>query len=95
MVKIKADIDHREDEQIARDYWCVSDDTGKLRCSCGGELIKMDEYTYRCIHGYPIYTIDNATLFIDKFGNIRLKNIPHGDEEEKKKGGKKNGGKQK
>ena len=66
----------------ANDYWTVVDPDGTLRCSCGRELIKMDENTYKCPGGYPIYRFGDGSIFIDKWGNLMLKTSDHGGEQE-------------
>ena len=66
-------------ELDADEYYCVEQEDGTLRCSCGQELRKMDETTYQCPGGYPIYRFDDDTVFIDKFGNLMAKKIEHGE----------------
>lgn len=61
-------------------YYSV-EENGVLKCSCGRELIKMDENTYKCSGGYPIYRFDNETVFIDKFGNLCIKKLNHSEDE--------------
>jgi len=65
------------DRLIAKTYHSVMDNKGRLRCSCGKELIKMDETTYRCAGGYPIYRFEDGTMIIDKFGNLMIKTEDH------------------
>ena len=60
-------------------YYSVEDEDGVLRCSCGNELEQMDESTYKCPGGYPVYRFDNDSIFIDKFGNLMAKKIDHGE----------------
>ena len=66
------------------EYHVVISPNGTMRCSCGEELIKMDEHTYRCgsSAGWPIYRFEDGTIFIDKFGNLMLKAIDHGRDKE-------------
>lgn len=59
------------------EYYSVVDDKGKMTCSCGRELIKLDEHTYKCPGGYPIYRFEDGSVFIDKWGNLMLKAIDH------------------
>ena len=77
MKKIEPECIREEDE-----YWSVVDANGIMRCSCGRELIKMDEHTYRCAGGYPIYRFEDGTVFIDKWGNLMLKASDHGGEQD-------------
>ena len=60
-------------------YYSVENEDGTLRCSCGRELEKLDESTYRCSGGYPTYRFDDDSVFIDKFGNLMAKKIEHGE----------------
>ena len=85
MKKVKPDINHIRDEQIAREYYAVEDCNGVIRCSCGRELIKMDETTYRCSGGYPIYRFEDDSVIIDKFGNLAFKYKNHDEDGNKKK----------
>ena len=62
-------------------YYLVEED-GVLKCSCGRELEKMDEDTWRCSGGYPVYRFSEGSIILDKFGNLMLKKIPHGKNEE-------------
>ena len=71
----------KEQQEAADTYFTVEDEMGVLRCSCGRELIKMDEETYECPGGYPQYRFKNGEVVIDKFGNLMMKNKPHGKEE--------------
>lgn len=67
-----------------RDYggfFLVEDHDGTLKCSCGRELVNVDEHTWRCSAGYPTYRFEEGTIMVDKFGNIMIKKIPHGDDE--------------
>lgn len=81
MKKIDPDIYREEDE-----YFAVEQD-GVLKCSCGRELEKMDDHTYRCPGGYPVYRFQDGSVFIDKWGNLMMKKIDHGNH--KKKNGNK------
>lgn len=60
--------------RIASRYTMVTNEREKMRCSCGRELIKMDEETYKCAGGFPIYRIASGGVFIDKFGQLWLDN---------------------
>lgn len=65
-------------------YFSVSDaKTGILKCSCGNKLEKLDDQTYRCPAGYPIYRFEDGTVVFDKFGNILIQEIPHDPEKDK------------
>ena len=57
-------------------YYAVEQD-GVLTCSCGRELVKLDDKTYKCPGGYPIYRFDDGSVYIDKFGNLMIKQIEH------------------
>lgn len=87
MTELKPNIDTSEEEE-ADQYECTVDEDGVMRCSCGSELVKLDDTTYKCPGGYPIYRFDDDTIFIDKFGNLCIKNIDH--ENPKDEGNKKN-----
>jgi hypothetical protein len=65
-------------------YYLVEDSSGVLRCSCGRELIKMDEETYRCLGGYPVYRIDDGSVVIDRFGRLMIKKEEEHSENDKK-----------
>jgi hypothetical protein len=70
-----------KEARYAKDYKMVTTARGKLKCSCGRELIKMDEETYKCSGGFPIYRISSGGVFIDKFGQLWLDNgTPHNPE---------------
>ncbi len=73
--------EYREEDE----YWAVLAPDGTLRCSCGRELEKMDEHTYKCPGGYPIYRFEDGTIFIDKFGNLMIKTTDHDGEEDDEK----------
>lgn len=62
--------------------WYPVDEDGIMRCSCGRDLIQMDEDTYRCAAGLPIYKFSQGTIVKDKFGNLLIKKIKHGNEKE-------------
>lgn len=62
------------------DYFAVENEDGLLRCSCGRELIKMDEETYKCPGGYPVYRFAKGEVIIDRNGNMMFKSIPHGND---------------
>ena len=66
-------------------YWSVVDADGNMRCSCGSQLIKLDEHTYKCAGGWPIYRFEDGTVFIDKWGNLMLKTTDHGGEQDDEK----------
>ena len=64
------------------EYYAVEDEDGVMRCSCGRELIKMDEETYQCSGGYPIFRFAEGSVIIDKFGNLCIKKLSHKENEE-------------
>ena len=61
----------------ADEYFAVEQD-GVLKCSCGRELEKMDDQTYKCSGGYPVYRFQDGSVYIDKWGNLMMKKIDHG-----------------
>jgi len=63
------------------EYYAVEQD-GIMKCSCGRELVKVDEDTYKCSGGFPFYRFTDGTIVIDKFGNLLLKKEPHKKKEE-------------
>ncbi len=79
MKKIKPESYNERDA-----YWAVVDADGNMKCSCGRQLIKMDEHTYKCAGGWPIYRFEDGTVFIDKFGNLMLKTTDHDGEQNDK-----------
>lgn len=61
--------------QQYQNYHLVQDpNTGTLKCSCGNELNKIDEDTYRCAGGYPTYRFSLGDMIevLDKFGGKQL-----------------------
>lgn len=74
-------MDFKSDKKDGADnYFAVEDEDGVLRCSCGRELIKMDEETYKCPVGYPVYRFKDGEVVIDKFGNMMFKELPHSND---------------
>ena len=63
-------------QDLDRQWYPVSVD-GKYHCSCGRELIKLDDETYQCAYGYPMYRLGDDEVRKDKFGQIWLKGKPH------------------
>ena len=59
------------------EYFLVVNQDGNMFCSCGRSLNKLDDGTYRCSAGWPIYRPDQGEVMIDKFGNLMLKVMPH------------------
>ncbi|GAG29178.1 unnamed protein product, partial [marine sediment metagenome] len=49
-----------EFEGLAAQYYPVEGPDGKICCSCGRELIKVDEDTYKCPGGFPTYRISGG-----------------------------------
>lgn len=66
------------------DYYSVVDADGVMRCSCGRELEQIDEDTYRCPGGYPVYRFSKQEVFIDKFGNLMARRKPHGQKQNRR-----------
>ncbi len=60
-------------------YYLVQRKDGKLRCSCGAELIKHDEDSWKCSHGYPIYRPQDGDIVKDKSGELMFKMKPHNE----------------
>lgn len=58
-------------------YYLVQHKDGKLLCSCGNELIKNDDTSWKCSGGYPIYRPSDGEFFKDKFGDVYLKIKEH------------------
>ena len=86
MEEVKASRSNRSSVNVAQGGWfLVVEKNGTLRCSCGSELIKMDEDTYVCGAGYPVYRISGEEVVIDKFGNLYMRAKPHNQNKDKKK----------
>ena len=64
------------------EYYSIEED-GVMRCSCGRELITLDENTYKCSGGFPIYRFDEGSVFLDKFGNLCIKKLSHAQDGKK------------
>ena len=58
-------------------YYLCEDEDGTLKCSCGRELIQMDEDTWKCTGGWPTYKFSDGSIFIDKFGRLMFKTSEH------------------
>ncbi len=71
MVEIKPDP-----PSIDEDYYCM-EENGVLKCSCGKELIKIDEETWGCASGSIRYKLEDGDIVTDKFGNIMLRHKEH------------------
>ena len=65
------------------DAYFVVERDGVLTCSCGRALVKMDDQTYKCPGGYPVYRFQDGSVFIDKWGNLMMKKIDHGGQNKK------------
>lgn len=63
-------------EDRAYEYFLVVDGEA-MHCSCGRELNKLVDGTYKCSGGFPIYRPDNGEVMKDKNGDIWLKVLPH------------------
>lgn len=66
-------------------YFSIVAPDGTLKCSCGRQLIKLDDNTYKCSGGYPIYRFEQGEFFIDKFGNLMFKEKDHNKEKKNDK----------
>ena len=66
-----------DDGYCDNDYFSVAGEDGVLRCSCGRELVQLDERTYACPGGYPIYRFEDGEVVLDKFGNLMFKAKSH------------------
>lgn len=87
MSKIKPETSLSDPSIQDRGYFLVQHENGKLTCSCGGELIKLDEYSYKCSGGYPIFRPEDGDIIQDKFGNKYLRMKPHKDKKNPKNKG--------
>ena len=63
--------------RLSGQYYSTLGKDGKLRCSCGRALVKLDKKTYQCPGGFPVYRFEEGDVIKDKFGNLLLKMIPH------------------
>ena len=70
---IEEPINNRASSQ----WYSVLHSNGKMRCSCGRQLVKIDDKTYKCEYGYPMYRFDEGEVMKDKFGNLLLKRLSH------------------
>lgn len=77
VIKPEKSWNTKDQEESADEYFCVDDGDGVMRCSCGEQLIKLDDNTYQCPGGYPTYRFEDGSVFIDKFGNLMLKHEEH------------------
>lgn len=64
-------------ERAANEYYPVESPDGKIRCSCGRELIRIDEDTFQCPGGYPTYRLSGEDIIKDKFGGLSMRSKPH------------------
>lgn len=64
----------REDNQY---YPVMNPETGMMTCSCGNELVKLEEGMYRCGAGWPMYRIEEGDVIKDKWGNLLLRIKEH------------------
>ena len=67
----------RDENERLGSYWPVVHSDGHVTCSCGRELLKLDEGTFKCSGGWPIYRLSEGDIIKDKFGNIMMREIPH------------------
>lgn len=63
-------------------YFLVVKENGAMHCSCGRELLRLDDGSYRCKGGYPTYRPDQGEMIKDKNGEIWLKVLPHVNEDQ-------------
>jgi hypothetical protein len=78
-LKMYKQINYKASEEGRRtsSWHLVQTADGKLQCSCGRELVKMDEHTYRCSAGFPSYRIDQGDILKGKNGELFLRPKPH------------------
>lgn len=77
MSKINPQKPKAQSNQAFKGFYLVQREDGQLRCSCGRQLEKLDDYTYRCTGGFPQFRPEDGEVKQDKFGNIYLKMKPH------------------
>ena len=66
---------------VAEQWHAVFRGDGKIGyCSCGRPLEKIDEMTYRCSSGFPVYSLREGNVFKDKYGNLYIAALPHDSE---------------
>jgi hypothetical protein len=66
---------------VATQWHAVFRGDGKIGyCSCGRGLEKIDDMTYRCESGFPVYSLREGNVFKDKYGNLYIAAIPHDNE---------------
>lgn len=58
-------------------YVPVRHKDGNITCSCGRELVKLDESTYRCAAGWPMYRLDEGDIMKDKNGDLLMRQMEH------------------
>jgi len=66
-----------EKESKGNQYRPITYQDGRVTCSCGRELIQVDEHSYKCSGGYPIYRFDEGDIIKDKFGNLLMRAKEH------------------
>lgn len=58
-------------------YFLVMRDNGKMFCSCGRPILRLDDGTFMCSAGYPQYRPGAGDILIDKFGNLMFRQTEH------------------
>ena len=71
------EIEPAESEDKGGQYYLCEREDGTLKCSCGRELVQLDEETWRCEGGYPTYKFSDGSIYIDKFGRLMFKKHEH------------------
>ena len=71
------DAVNTHDKLLADQYYLDENDDGLLKCSCGRRLVVLEDGVYQCTGGFPIYSLADGDVVLDKFGNIMLKKKPH------------------
>lgn len=66
------------DRDKSRQYVPIRHKNGKVTCSCGRELVKLDERTYRCAAGWPMYRFDDGDIIKTKDGQLLMRQKDHG-----------------
>lgn len=60
-----------------RQYVPVRHRDGRITCSCGRELVKLDETTYQCAGGWPMYRMDAGDIIKTKDGQLLMRELAH------------------
>ena len=70
------------DGHSLEEYKPVVSMDGAIRCSCGRQLVKMDETRWRCAAGWPIYDLSHGDIIKGKDGELWMRGLPHNNPEE-------------